>query len=462
MSDQVSGTYNEDQWVPDRLRREAIALKVGVAKQNPDITCLIEGILNQLGVEHTSSDLDQVPCVVDTRYNVKEAGPSPAARTGKTVYIDDFLPINETILALQGQPVATNGFYAEPYLSIRSRAFLDSIRESFFSRRLPFVTKCYWPQDTPGCLVLTHDVDWFSYSPLHKSVSRGTPGSRYLGLLLRYAVGARFGYNIHSIIKLETEFGVRSTFLFRTQYASHAEKLEGAILHCQASRCEVALHAARKSHKSPEAMALEKSAIERLTGSQVFGLREHSLKFEYDKTWKCIEAAGLRYDMTFGFNEKTGFRAGFCHPYHPLSTSGSTYSMLEIPTSFMDWTAIYARLDYEHIESLLNRVIGSVTSLNGCLCVNFHNTYVDKDLFPAVERAYRFLISRCKAAGYWVATARECAEWWIRREEVTLNASWEEGSLRLESGDSLVLPKVHWPDGRVELLGRMKYVQKHE
>jgi hypothetical protein len=444
------------------MRREAIGLKVGVAKQEPVIAGLVEGILNQLGVEHTSSDLEKVPCVVDTRDGQKKAGPSPVGRTGATVYIDDFLSMDETILALQGRPVASDGFYKEPHLSLRSRAFLDSIRQSFFSKGLPFVTKICWPQDAPGCLVLTHDVDWFSYSPLHKSVVRSAPGSRYVGLLLRYALGKRFGYNIQSMIKTETESGVKSTFLFRTHYASHAEKLEGAIRQCQDSGCEVALHAARKSHKSPQAMVLEKSTMERIAGSPVSGIREHSLKFEYDKTWKCIEAAGLRYDMTFGENETTGFRAGLCHPYHPLGTDGSTYSMLEIPTSFMDWTAIHAGMSYAKIEVLLTRLIGTMTSLNGCLCVNFHNTYVDRDLFPAIERAYRVLISQSKAAGFWVATAKECADWWTRREKAALNPCLEDGALRLDSEDPLVLPKVYWPDGRVELLGQLKYAPRGE
>ncbi|MGD0396181.1 MAG: hypothetical protein ABSB26_04640 [Nitrososphaerales archaeon] len=443
------------------MKGEAVGLKVGVAKQEPAIAGLIEGILNQLGVEHTSSDLERVPCVVDARDGQKE-GPNPAARTGATVYIDDFLPVHETMLALQGRPVASNGFYKEPHLSARSRAFLDSIRQSFFSKGLPLVTKIYWPQDAPGCLVLTHDVDWLSYSPLHKSVVRGRPGSRYVWLLLRYATGRRFGYNVQSMIKTESEFSVKSTFLFRTHYASHAEKLEGAIRQCQGSGCEVALHAAKKSHKSPEAMVLEKSTMERITGSPVSGLREHALKFEYDETWKCIEAAGLQYDMTFGENETTGFRAGLCHPYRPLGADGSTYSLLEIPTSFMDWTAIHVGMDYAKIEALLTRLIGTVTSLNGCLCVNFHNTYVDRDLFPGIESAYRGLISQCKAAGFWVATAKECADWWTRREKAALNAFSEDGALKLDLEDPLILPKVYWPDGRVELLGQLKYAKSHE
>jgi len=444
------------------MRSETVVLKVGVARQEPAVAALIEGILNQLGVEHTSSDLEKVPCMVDTRDGKKKEGLSSAARTGVTVFIDDFLPINETLRALQGRPVASDGFYEEPHLSVRSRVFFDSIRQSFFSKGLPFVTKICWPQDAPGCLVLTHDVDWLSYSPLHESVFRGTPRSKYLGLLFRYAMGKRFGYNIQSTIGLETEFGVKSTFLFRTHYASHAEKLEGAIHQCQESGCEVALHAARKSHKSPEAMVLERSATERITGSPVSGVREHSLKFDYDMTWKCIETAGLLYDMTFGGNETTGFRAGLCHPYHPLGTDGSTYSLLEIPTSFMGWTAIHVRMDYAKIETLLTRLMGSVTSLNGCLCVNFHNTYVDRDLFPGIERAYKFLISQCKAAGFWVSTAKECADWWTRREKAALNATSEDGVLRFESEDPFVLPKVYWPDGRVELLGQLKYAQRHE
>jgi len=428
-----------------------------MVSQGTAIDSLIGSTLDILGLVHGPAESHHV-CVIDTRTRVASHGSSDLVGPDSTVYFDDFLPISEFLPALQGRPRTIPESHVEPEFSTRASRLFESIRSRFWARRLPCVTKSYWPQDAPACLVLTHDVDWFDYSPAHRAVSQGKSASEFLGLLYRYAVGARFGPNIASTIQLEAGLGAKSTFLFRNEYPSSQEMLPDAIRICHTSGCEVALHAAKKSHKDPGAMVREKADMEKTLGEPVHGLREHALKFEYDKTWKCIEGAGFRYDMTFGLNEKTGFVGGLCHPYHPMSLDVTPHSFVEIPTSLMDWTLVRDGLSYEKMEALILHLRDSVASLSGCLCVNFHNTYVDSDLFPDVERAYRQLVSECMKAGFWNATARECAEWWIRRERSSLKASIDGGSLSVEQGDSGVLPKVYWPDGRIELWGQVQEV----
>ena len=387
--------------------------------------------------------------MVDTRERERLDGPSP---NQGAVYLDDFLSVKEAELALKGRPPANKGFYSEPSLSMRAYRFFEALKASSAAKGVPLVTKCHWPRNAPGCLVLTHDIDWMTYTPLHRAVMAGNSPGRFLGLASRYLLDGKRTYSISSLLKLEREYGVRSTFLFRTKYASDSRLVAGAMSECREAGSELALHAAGRSHRDPQEMAQEKTALERLAGAKVAGTRQHRLKFVPDTTWSCAESAGLAYDLTFGENERTGFIAGLCHPYHPLNPSGEPYALLAIPTSFMDWTALHARLDYQEIVTILNRLIESVTALNGCLCVNFHNTYVDASFFPAVERAYRVLLDQCLRAGYWSATAEECSSWWNRRERAVLSASWSSGALKAETSDPMVGVKIHWPDGRTEIL----------
>lgn len=423
---------------------------VGLVKQDTRTETVARAILGQLGVEHEVTGTSKTSCVVDTRERERRDGPSP--NQDGVVYLDDFLSMEQVELAMKGHPLGTQDFYSEPLLSAQAHRFFDALKASYAAKGLPLVTKCYWPHNAPGCLVLTHDVDWMTYSPLHKAVMAGKSPGRYLGLASRYVLGRKKSYSIGSLLRLEREYGVKSTFLFRTKYASDFRLLEGAMNECREAGCELALHAAGRSHREPEEMVQERKAMEALTGTRVAGTRQHGLKFVPDLTWTCVEAAGLAYDLTFGENERTGFIAGLCHPYHPLSPSGVPYALLEIPTSFMDWTAVHARLEYSAVVAILKRLTESVVALNGCLCVNFHNTYVDAGLFPAVERAYRFLLDKCVQAGFWTATAEECSSWWKRRERAVLSASWFSGALKAKSSDPLVGIKVHWPDGRTEFL----------
>ncbi len=436
----------------------AVDLKVAVVPQGAPVDGLIGGILDTLGIDH-SPPASEAVCVIDTRAREVRDGPSNSSRRPSTVYFDDFLQPARLLLATQGRPEPSHRLHADPEISASARRLFQSICSQFWTRGFPLVAKSFWPHDAVACLVLTHDVDWLSYSPAHRAVSKGKPIPEYLKLLLSHAAGRRFGFNVASTIELEASLGARSTFLFRNEYPGAQEKLSEAIRICLDSGCEVALHAAKKSHKDPLAMIREKSEMEKAIGGPLSGLREHALKFEYDKTWKCIEGAGFAYDMTFGLNEKTGFVGGLCHPYHPVALDGTPYSFLEIPTSLMDWTLLRDGMSYGRIETLIRRLKDSMASLNGCLCVNFHNTYLDKDLFPEIERAYRLLIAECKEKGFWIATARECAEWWAKREGSQLKASIEEGSLNIDSNDPSVPPNVYWPDGRVEQLGQLRQVK---
>ena len=430
---------------------EGVELKVGAVPQEATVDGLVKQVLGILGIEYGPPG-PGVQCLVDTRARVRRSGAWIPGESAAVVFFDDFFDPAQVLRALQGKPGATSEAHFEPDLSVKAQSFFRAIRDGFWAKGLPMVAKAFWPRDAPGCLVLTHDVDWFDYSPAHRAVSRGKSVPKYVGLLVRHATGRRYGPNIDSIIQLEASLGVRSTFLFRNEYPTSQAKLPGAIRACLDSGCEVALHAARKSHKDPAAMVKEKAEIESSVGGPVYGLREHALKFEHDKTWRCIEKAGFSYDMTFGLNEKTGFVGGLCHPYHPIAPDGTSHSFLEIPTSLMDWTLIRQGMSYGGIQSLIHRLKDTAASLSGCVCVNFHNTYVDKDLFPDIERAYRLLITDCLKSGFWAATAQECAEWWARRERSRLRARVGGGGLGIDF-DPEVPPRVYWPDGRAELWG---------
>ncbi len=374
---------------------------------------LVSEILNILGVDFTFEVSEELPCVLDTR-TTKDGG-SQATASQQVLYLDDFIQLDRSIQALQGRGRPGSGAFSEPDLSSGIMALDQEIRRVFEGKGLSLPSKPFWPDGAPAALVLTHDVDWFTYSPLHRAVIKETTPSKFLRSLFHYLSGRPYGNNVASIVDLESRHGVKSTFLFRNTYADGQGELRAAVSLCKESGCEVALHAARGSHRDSAAMIREKEAMEEFIGTRVLGLREHALKFDQERTWRCIEEGRFTYDMTRGVNEKWGFVDGLCHPFHPLRADGTRYSFVEIPTCLMDWSIIHAGLRYDELKSEIDRLKERVLRLRGCMCVNFHNTYIDPEVFPDVERAYKYLIMECKAAGFWVATAGECARWWESR-----------------------------------------------
>src|SRR5207237_9756382 len=129
--------------------------------------------------------------------------------------------------------------------------------------------KQFWPNQAIACCVLTHDVDWFTYSPFHKAIFQVKSDLPRRSKLLINSVfgGARdYGWNIPNIIKLEKDYGAKSTFLFQTDYGGENSFVEPSIKLLKSEGCEIGLHASHSSHKSEEALRTELKAFNTRTG----------------------------------------------------------------------------------------------------------------------------------------------------------------------------------------------------
>ena len=306
---------------------------------------------------------------------------------------------------------------------------VSSVRERLFAKGLPLPRKWFWPGMAPAACLLTHDIDWFTYSPFHKQVVRQSSNPvRLLRLALGSLVGGRdYGWNIPEMVRLEQDHGFRATYFFQTDYGSAdaAELLKKSVELLRSASFEMGLHGAHSSHDDATALAAELDSFRRNTGESPQGLRYHILKFEPPKTWELEHAAGLAYDATFFYNRFFGFRAGTCLPYHPFA-GGSRLPILELPTSYMDWTALHKELGSKEQLEIFERTRATVEGHHGVLVANFHNTYMNEETFPTMYRIFASLLETAEARGYWVATGAECARWWRERASARVDPRLDE------------------------------------
>ncbi len=337
------------------------------------------------------------------------------------------------------------------------RKLVAAIGERMSEIGLPLVLKSTWPNGARACCVLTHDIDFLTSSPFHKAIwRRFDHPARFLGLLYNGAVRRRnYGWNIPETVELEKHYGFRSTFLFMNRYKEDDEGayFQRSLRLVKEAGSEIALHASESSHRTAEAMNAEMEAFRDRVGFYPRGVRHHILKFQPPETWVIESQFGLEYDATFGYNRFFGFRAGSCFPFHPFTATGRI-PILELPTGFMDWTALHRSSDSSRFGEFLRIAKEHVEAFNGLLVVNFHNTYLNEKTFPSVIGEYESLLRDIREKGYWVATAAECATWWKRRSLETIEPRMrDDGSILVTRQDVSV--RTH----DAKDIGRLRYLK---
>jgi peptidoglycan/xylan/chitin deacetylase (PgdA/CDA1 family) len=414
-------------------------LRVGVVPDGSAYDHVLTEMLDHQGIAYRmmgSQGAEDGPYAAVLLARYSEKGYSEARRhcdkEADIVIAERELPMERLLLLLSGSvDERRDNFDLEVNKS--EEILLSLVKERFFGSSLPLVRKWYWPKGSKACFVMSHDIDWFRYSPFHKQVLRQSSNpARLAGLALgSVALRKDYGWNIPEMIRLEKESGASSTFFFQTQYGPDDVMLEkSAKLLRKEEGFEIALHGSHGSHKDPTSLRDELQMLESKTGVRSRGVRYHILKFYVPLSWEIQCDAGLVYDATFYYNEYFGFRSGTCMPFRPIS-NGSKLPILELPTAYMDWTALHQELSAgEQIETI-EKTRKLIESYNGAFVANFHNTYLNEGTFPGIYRSYRGLLKTVKEENYWIATASECAEWWYKRTAAQTNP-------RLESGEILV------------------------
>jgi len=347
--------------------------------------------------------------------------------------LDQAADIGKVASRLQGESVARDCF--KPAVNEEEEKLVSAIRKAFFALELPLVRKWYWPSLAPACCVLTHDVDWFEYSPFHRrALTQSLSPARVSRLgYERLVRGRDFGWNIPETVELEKSYGCKSTFLFQTSYGANDSLLEKSAKLLRKESFEIALHGTRDSHREKEALRNEVRLLGEKTGIEPCGIRYHILKFDVPRTWELQASVGVSYDATFCFNRFFGFRAEICFPYRPLV--GSRLPLVELPTCYMDWTSLHRNQSGKEQQRVLENELESVMRYHGALVVNFHNTYLNEMTFPAVLRTYKWLLNEISARRLWVATAEECVRWWNHRASTQIHPRFEGKEVRYDKSD---------------------------
>jgi len=148
---------------------------------------------------------------------------------------------------------------------------------------------------------------------------------------------------------------------------------------------EVGLHGSYGSYRSAEKVQSEFDVLRRAAQAEgvrqdVWGGRQHYLRWEAPTTWQSWEDAGLAYDSTVGFAEQAGFRAGTCSEYPVFNLrTRSTLRLRERPLALMDVTLLghnHMHLSHAAAERVAVRITRSCREHRCPPVLLWHNSSV--------------------------------------------------------------------------------------
>lgn len=276
-------------------------------------------------------------------------------------------------------------------------------------------------------VALTHDVD-----RIRKTYQYITHNIRNLGKFRFSAIGNSLRplfsdyepyWGFDKILGIEAKMGVKSTFFFLNEsipfritdfkswklslgrYNIKDPKVISIIKYLSANGWEIGLHGSYRSFKDRELLLEEKNVLEEILGSEVLGIRQHYLNLNQD-TWKVQKSVGFRYDSSWGYSDRLGYRDDKFRPFHPFNDEFTVF-----PMAIMDVSCT----PVDRILDNLDEIIRLSEEHDAVMVINWHTNYFDEQEFPGFSNTYETIIRRCQKYG---AEIKPLIDWYTSLDRI--------------------------------------------
>ena len=207
-------------------------------------------------------------------------------------------------------------------------------------------------------IIQTHDVDYLPvgrFDGVHRLAknaaisclqsNRPALGIKQGKMALRLALGGRDPLDqISALVQGQMKRAISASYYFLIRHlhprdANYTIKQPGLVnlMHAlETQGMEVGVHGSYACLDRTDGLVDEYNCVRRL-GFQPEGGRQHWLRFTLDRLIPALEQAGVRYDTSFGWSDRIGYRAGACFAFPPYNFERERpATFLEIPMATMD------------------------------------------------------------------------------------------------------------------------------
>lgn len=281
-----------------------------------------------------------------------------------------------------------------------------------------------WPDEHPFALCLTHDVDKIDKRWWHCLYYFMTTRNPYQLKSLITKRKERPYWNFERILEIERKHEVKSTFFFLNEskrpnilrpssyklslgyYDIHDPRVVELIKQLHKDGWEIGVHGSFDSYRNKAMLAKEKEELENIIGCPICGIRQHYLNLDIPVTWRLQREAGFRYDASFGFRDKVGFRDDRLLPFRPFDDD-----FLVIPLAIMDGPLFLTSKNIGHAWERCKQLIDYVEKNNGLLTILWHNNRFNEKEYSGQSEVYERILVECKRRGAWIAPCRDIYSW---------------------------------------------------
>lgn len=263
---------------------------------------------------------------------------------------------------------------------------------------------------------LTHDIDglYNAWKTEGLWAAKNLRIDKLLHLIYLEAIRRPAWFNIDSILKLHSEYDIRSTFFFltekgrNTEGVTHADydvrtpKMRQLFQSIQAQKSEIGLHKSALVHSDFN------SEFNKLPSLDIKSNRYHFLKFQLPEAWQTMEKADVQLDASLGFAEQYGFRNSYGLPFHPYDfEKKQAMNLLVTPLNIMDGTMeLYMKMPKSEIAKTIISFLNN-NRKDAILSILWHNREFAPFRFEAYLSIYKQVLTYLYETKVQTVTASE-------------------------------------------------------
>jgi len=270
---------------------------------------------------------------------------------------------------------------------------------------------------TPSKFFLSHDIDSV-YGALFQDGFYALKHGRIdilLKLIMNTAIQKPDWLNIDQIMKLESEYDVRSTFFWIVNKGKAGE-LENADYKFTSPQIQHVLDNIRNNgfenglHKSISSDPFE-IEMDQFQSTPIAN-RFHYLKFNLPDGFNQIEQSGIKLDASLGFAEHIGFRNSYGLPYNPYNVAErKPYTFVEVPLHVMDTTLFkYNKKSAADAWPIILNFFETNKS-NCVLSVLWHNNFFTNYKYRGYPQLYKSILEYIRENKFQTLTQSELLQY---------------------------------------------------